>query len=259
MAALISVLIAITLSLLITRIATEALTLTGLSRTSARFQARSAFTGTGFATTESEAIVKHPLRRRIIMWLMFLGNAGFVTVISSLVLTFVSTSSPGDGLSRLFYLLIGIGVLWLLATNRAFNRILTRLVRKALRRWTDLDLQDYARLLHLKGKYQVTQIEVDEDNWLANKKLKQLRLTDEGIAVLGIERRDRIYIGAPYGDTCIYPGDTLIVYGRKAALIELDVRLKGIEGEQAHQKAAAIQQLIQQKQNNYDNQAAKRK
>ncbi|MEL7419682.1 MAG: potassium transporter TrkA, partial [Cyanobacteria bacterium J06555_3] len=74
MPALISVLVAITLSLLITRIATEALTLTGLSRTSARFQARSAFTGTGFATSESEAIVKHPLRRRIIMWLMFLGN-----------------------------------------------------------------------------------------------------------------------------------------------------------------------------------------
>ena len=259
MAALISVLLAITLSLLITRIATEALTLTGLSRTSARFQARSAFTGTGFATAESEAIVKHPLRRRIIMWLMFLGNAGFITVISSLVLTFVSTSSPGDGLSRLFYLLIGIGVLWILASNRAFNRILTRLVRKALRRWTDLDLQDYARLLHLKGKYKVTEIEVDEDNWLANKKLKQLRLADEGIAILGIERRDRIYIGAPYGDTCIYPGDNLIVYGRKAALVELDVRFEGIEGEQAHQKAVAIQQQIEQQQNNHNAPTAKRK
>ena len=70
----------------------------------------------------------------------------------------------------------------------------------------------------------ITIIEVDEDNWLANKKLKELRLTDEGIAVLSIERRDLIYIGAPYGNTCIYPGDTLIVYGRKAALIELDVR-----------------------------------
>ena len=252
MAALISVLIAITLSLLVTRIATEALTLTGLSRTSARFQARSAFTGTGFATSESEAIVQHPLRRRIIMWLMFLGNAGFITVISSLVLTFVSTSSTGDSLSRLLYLFIGIGVLWLVATNRAFNRILTRLVRKALRRWTDLDLRDYARLLHLKGKYQVTEIEVNEDNWLANKKLKQLRLADEGIAVLGIERSDRVYIGAPYGNTCIYPGDTLIVYGRKAALIELDVRPQGEEGDRAHQRAIAIQQQIEQEQSNYD-------
>ena len=259
MAALISVLVAITLSLLITRIATEALTLTGLSRTSARFQARSAFTGTGFATEESEAIVKHPLRRRIIMWLMFLGNAGFITVISSLVLTFVSTSSAGDGLSRLIYLLMGIGVLWLLATNRAFNRILTRLVRKALRRWTDLDLKDYVRLLHLKGKYKVTEIEVDEDNWLANKKLKQLRLADEGIAVLGIERRDRIYIGAPYGDTHIYPGDTLILYGRKTALVELDVRPQGIEGEQAHQREIAIQKQIEAEQEWRDTQKHKLK
>ena len=252
MPALISVFIAITLSLLITRVATEALTLTGLSRTSARFQARSAFTGTGFATAESEAIVKHPLRRRIIMWLMFLGNAGFITVISSLVLTFVSTSSAGDGLSRLVYLLIGIGVLWMLATNRAFNRVLTRLVRKALRRWTDLDLQDYARLLHLKGKYQVTKIEVDEDDWLANKKLKELRLPDEGIAVLGIERRDRIYIGTPYGNTCIYPGDTLVVYGSKAALIELDVRSQGIEGDEAHQKAVALQKIQHEQNSRYN-------
>ena len=252
MAALISVFIAITLSLLITRIATEALTLTGLSRTSARFQARSAFTGTGFATTESEAVVKHPLRRRIIMWLMFLGNAGFITVISSLVLTFVSSSSAGDGLSRLFYLLIGIGVLWLLATNRAFNRILTRLVRRALHRWTDLDLRDYARLLHLKGEYQVTEIEVEEGNWLAHKKLKQLRLTDEGIAVLGIERRDRLYIGAPHGNTYICPGDTIIVYGRRAALVELDVRPEGIEGEQAHRHSIAVQQQIEIEQQKRD-------
>ena len=70
MAALISVFIAITLSLLITRIATEALTLTGLSRTSASFQARSAFTGAGFTTAESEAVVKHPVRRRIIIVLV---------------------------------------------------------------------------------------------------------------------------------------------------------------------------------------------
>ena len=42
MAALISVLIAVTLSLLVTRVAAEALTLTGLSHASASFQARSA-------------------------------------------------------------------------------------------------------------------------------------------------------------------------------------------------------------------------
>ncbi|HHP7232155.1 MAG TPA: TrkA C-terminal domain-containing protein [Xenococcaceae cyanobacterium] len=250
MAALISVLMAIALSLLITRIATEALRLTGLSRASASFQARSAFTGTGFATQESEAVVRHPVRRRIIMWLMFLGNAGIITVISSLVLTFVSTASPEDWLSRFLFLAVGIAILWLLATNRAFNRLLTRLVRKALRRWTDLDLQDYASLLHLKGEYQVMEIAVDEDHWLANKPLKKLRLRDEGIAVLGIERGDGSYVGAPNGDTYVCPEDTLILYGRKLDLVELDIRSEGIVGEKAHQQAIAIQQQIAQQQNN---------
>ena len=252
MAALISVFIAVTLSLLITRIATEALTLTGLSRTSASFQARSAFTGSGFTTSESEAVVEHPVRRRIIMLLMFLGNAGIVTVISSLVLTFVSTSSIQNGLSRLLYLFLGLAILWLFATNKAFNRLLTRLVRKALRRWTDLDLRDYARLLHLRGEYQVIEIEVDNDNWLANKKLKELQLRAEGIAVLGIQRSDGSYVGAPYGDTYICPGDTLILYGRKTCLIELDVRREGTAGEKAHQQAIANQQVIEEEQKKSD-------
>ncbi len=64
---LIALLTVLFLSLLITRLATTALTLTGLSCEMARFQARSAFTGTGFTTSESEAIVNHPVRRRILI------------------------------------------------------------------------------------------------------------------------------------------------------------------------------------------------
>jgi Trk-type K+ transport system membrane component len=41
------------LSLFITRLATTALAATGLSWQAARFQARSAFTGTGFTTSEA--------------------------------------------------------------------------------------------------------------------------------------------------------------------------------------------------------------
>lgn len=82
MFAVISLIIVLTISLLITRIATVALTLTGLSRHTAQFQARSAFTGVGFTTNEAETVVNHPLRRRILMLLMLLGNAGVVTSIS---------------------------------------------------------------------------------------------------------------------------------------------------------------------------------
>ena len=67
MIAIFSLLLVLVLSLLITRIATIALTYTGLSRQSAKFQARSAFTGVGFTTSESEKVVNHPVRRRVLL------------------------------------------------------------------------------------------------------------------------------------------------------------------------------------------------
>jgi len=86
----VTLLLVVSFSIIITRIATIALTYTGLARESARFQARSAFTGVGFTTSESENLVNHPVRRRILMLLMLFGNAGIVTAIASVVMTFVS-------------------------------------------------------------------------------------------------------------------------------------------------------------------------
>lgn len=76
MVAAISLLVVVMVSILITRIATIMLTHTGLSQETARFQARSAISGTGFSTAEAERVVRHPMRRRIVMVLMLLGNAG---------------------------------------------------------------------------------------------------------------------------------------------------------------------------------------
>jgi hypothetical protein len=79
--------------------------LTGLSREAARFQARSAFTGTGFATSETERVVDHPVRRRITMLLMTARSAGSVSIIISLILSFGS----GDGRGQLLKLLGLVG------------------------------------------------------------------------------------------------------------------------------------------------------
>ncbi|MGB3535762.1 MAG: TrkA C-terminal domain-containing protein [Microcoleaceae cyanobacterium] len=252
MAALISVFIAVTLSLLITRVAAEALVLTGLSRQVAQFQARSAFTGSGFTTAESEQVINHPVRRRIVMWLMFLGNAGIITVISSLVLTFVSTVQAGEAATRFLFLSSGLILLWVIATNPAFNRFLTRFVRWALQRWTDLDVRDYASLLNLQGEYQVTELEVQSVDWLAHKRLDELHLRDEGISILGIRRADRTYIGVPKGSTYILPGDIVILYGRQSALAELDFRRPDAAGDDAHQKACVVQQQIDIEQDHQD-------
>ncbi|MBL7118366.1 MAG: hypothetical protein ISS94_06265 [Candidatus Syntrophoarchaeum sp.] len=78
---LVPTLLVIFVSFLIVRAAAIALMMTGMDRKRAVFQALSAFSGTGFTTKEAESIVNHPERRRIVSWLMILGNAGIVTVI----------------------------------------------------------------------------------------------------------------------------------------------------------------------------------
>lgn len=121
MLAIISLLIILALSILITRIATLALVHTGLSRDVARLQSRSAFTGVGFTTCESEAIVKHPVRRRILSILMLLGNVGFISTVSTLIIGFVG-SQPASLWLRLTVLCGGIVVLWLLSISSLVDR-----------------------------------------------------------------------------------------------------------------------------------------
>ncbi|MEQ8467859.1 TrkA C-terminal domain-containing protein [Coleofasciculus sp. E2-BRE-01] len=249
MAALISLLTVISLSLLITRIATVALALTGLSRESAKFQARSAFTGVGFTTNEAEQVVSHPVRRRILMLLMLLGNVGVITTISSLILTFLNTASNQQWLVRSLILGIGLAVLWVLATSKWIDRYLSRLINWALHRWTTLNVQDYANLLRLSGDYTVMEMEVQHDDWLAERELGELGLRQEGVVVLGIQRENGRYVGAPKGHTRICPGDVLILYGRLPLLNELDQRGADWTGEQSHQKAVAQQQRNLAKQN----------
>ncbi|MDD5355458.1 MAG: potassium transporter TrkA, partial [Candidatus Omnitrophica bacterium] len=84
MIALFSLLIIIIMSVVVVRIGSIALELTGLSPEIASFQAQSVFSGVGFTTQESEAIVTHPLRRRIIRILILFGSAGVTTSIATL-------------------------------------------------------------------------------------------------------------------------------------------------------------------------------
>ena len=70
----------ICISYLIVRVGAIALEMTGMDKAKARFQALSAFSGTGFTTREAEMVVNHPRRRKIATYLMILGNAGIVTV-----------------------------------------------------------------------------------------------------------------------------------------------------------------------------------
>jgi NhaP-type Na+/H+ and K+/H+ antiporter len=229
------------MSLLVTRIATTALTLTGLSREAAKFQARSAFTGTGFTTGEAEKVVRHPVRRQIVTVLMVTRSAGLVTIVISLILSFGGRGDESQVLVRLAWLLAGIFVLWFAASSRYIDRYLTHVIERALRRWTELDTRDYQSLLRLSGDYAVKEMAVSEGHWLADKTLRDIRLPEEGVMVLGIYRDSGDYVGAPRAETRIYPGDLLILYGRSEGLHELDQRREDTEGEAAHARAVSKQ------------------
>lgn len=243
MLAIISLLVVIVLSIIVTRIATIALTHTGLSREVAQFQARSAFTGAGFTTHESERVVRHPLRRRIVLALMLLGNAGIISAVSSLILTFVGQS--GSLTLKVVALCAGLVVLWGFATSRWVDRHLSNLIEAFLKRYTRIEVGDVRSLLNLGGDYRLVEMHVTAADWLAGKRLEEAALRDEGVVVLALERQGGAFIGAPAGDTKVAAEDTLIVYGRLAALQALDERLEGRRGDREHSEAVAEQQQVE--------------
>lgn len=240
-----SLIAVVLVSLLITRIATVALTLTGMSRESARFQARSALSGVGFTTSEAESIVSHPVRRRIVMVLMLLGSAGIVTVVATLVLSFANTDAAQKG-QRLGLVIGGLLALWLLARSAWVDARLSRLIAIALSRMSSLDARDYAALLHLSGGHTVSELAVCGDDWLAGRSLRDLDLRDEGVVVLGITRADGRYVGAPRFDTRVERNDTLLVYGPAERIAELDRRPRGDRGERLHELAVAEHERVSQ-------------
>lgn len=246
MIAVLTLILILSVSFLITKVATIALMHTGLSQQSAKFQARSVFTGVGYATKESESIVNHPLRRKIVMMLMLLGNAGIVSVIASLVLTFWSNQEDDLALPwRILMMIAGLLFLWWLFSSKWFNNMLSRLINWGLNKYTDLSVYDYAGILHLGGEYKIAEVFVKESHWMANSTLAEMAISKEGVFILGVTRKDGSYLGVPGHETCILPGDTLIVYGRSSVIKNLLYRGKDEMAEYEH--LLSIQKHLQEK------------
>ena len=213
MVAIILLVVTLALSLSITRIGTVALQLTGMSEESAHFQARSAFYGVGFTTNESESVVNHPVRRRIVLLLMLAGNLGIATSVATILATLSTTSSSEAWVKNLVILSVGLSCLVIVANSRWVSQTMSHLITRALRRWTTLDVHDYVALLHLRAGYSVLEVNVLPGDWLADKTLGELSLSKHGVLLLGIHRPGNVFIGAPTGRTRIHSYDTLVIYG----------------------------------------------
>jgi hypothetical protein len=216
---LVPTILTVFVSLLVVRAGAIALRMTGMSLGTAKFQALSAFTGTGFTTREAESVVNNPVRRRIVSWLMILGNVGIVTVIITATSSFVHSKGlqiPAN------VVVLGLGVLaiLLLARRTGLVRRWERFVEARLSRYAAFDEAPAEALLHLAEGYGLVRIEVGDTSPQAGKTLAESGLAQKRATVLGIERGGR-WLPAPSPETVVTRNDRVVAYGRLEDLQEL--------------------------------------
>ena len=168
MVSAILLILTVVISLLIVRVGSIAFEMTGLDREKARFQALSCFTGTGFTTREAEAIVGNRNRRKVASFLMILGNAGIVTVITTLVVT-ATENRFLLSFRNLSMITLGVTLVVFLFQQKRFINWLGGLIRKCLRKTTDLDQTDVTEILRQAEGYCVSRIHVPAESVLADK------------------------------------------------------------------------------------------
>tara|TARA_R110002110_G_scaffold284986_2_gene499187 strand:+ start:42133 stop:42828 length:696 start_codon:yes stop_codon:yes gene_type:complete len=216
MVAAITLFSVLTISVMFIRFAAMALRLTGLPEDVARFQARSAFTGAGFTTSESETVVNHPLRRRIMSMLMLVGNLGLVTVLATVIVSLVDTvESDKNMISQLGWLVGMLVLLWVIALNPMADRIMCAGVSWLLNRHSAFSDAVPHLLLQMPAGHNVSEMRVGADLGDGGSALSDI--LEPGIRVLGIRRIDGSYENLPGPDMLLQPLDDLLVYGPGSA------------------------------------------
>lgn len=191
--------------LLILWLGSIALEATGMERSKARFQALSALSGTGFTTRESESIVDHPRRRRIVSWLIFLGSVGITTFILIMIL-YVRAGIMAPTLIHIGIILVSILIIILLIWTGMINK-LTNVIIHWLHKATVSTTEE---ILHRLGDYGIARFKIDEATGLTigNTKFKARNIT-----ILAIERGNKV-LSLPKDEEAVLAGDYLLCYGK---------------------------------------------
>jgi hypothetical protein len=217
-------LITILVSFIVVRIGGFALQLTGIEPGVATFQALSAFSGTGFTTTEAERVVRHRARRRIITVLIVLGNAGLVTIIATLVASFTQVNGYSWFFIRLATIIFSIIVLYrLVIGGRIGNRIVQRF-REPLIKFIFKEAPAIEEIFHVGKDWGINLVMTRKNS--KNIGLSVAHATAEvHVEILAIERADAL-LTRPDNEEKIMEGDRLLVYGNRKSVKRL---LEGAE------------------------------
>ena len=217
MGAALSIFVLMSLSIFVVRVGAVALRITGLEDSSARFQALSAFTGTGFTTSETESVVNYPVRRRIVSVLMVIGNLGLVTVLATLVASLVQTQGAMDAVMvQLAWLLLGLALLWLFMLNTTADRIMCGLIGKFLESTTVLGKRSFHRLVQIGDGFSVCEHSAFPDEMLSDGRLAESDLKRLGLQLLAVRtKKGQVSAGYPPNGG-LNEGDTVVLFGLDA-------------------------------------------
>jgi hypothetical protein len=214
MGAALSIFVLLSISIFVMRIAAVALRFTGMPESIARFQALSAFTGTGFTTSEAEMVVNYPLRRRIVSAMMVIGNLGLVSVLATLVSSLVRTEGDVDAVAlQLAWLMAGLVLLWILVLNKRADRLLCSLIGKVLAATNVLGRRKFHRLLQVSDGYSVCEHPVP--SYLHGKSRDRLaeELQELELKLLAVRSAKEGIRSADSPDEPIHEDQQLVLFG----------------------------------------------
>jgi len=202
--------------ILIIEVATMLLEATGLEKEVARFQAISLLTGTGYTTSESERVIKHPVRRKIASFLIIFGTISFAIIVS-FVVSFIANGLNG------MQLMSGVAVLavllFLFKSNLFKNRLLHNIEGRLEKKY--LHQKSLEEIFDLNEEHVIREVTLTKyHDKFVGRSLKELKLADSGIRILTIRRGGKI-IKNPTGSTRLEDGDILLLYGETGQIMKL--------------------------------------
>ncbi|MFH1380764.1 MAG: TrkA C-terminal domain-containing protein [Candidatus Omnitrophota bacterium] len=208
----IPVVLVVAISVFVVKVAAVALKLTGLNEKKAYFQALSAFTGTGFTTKDSELIFEDELRRKIVIFLMILGNAGLITVITTIVISF-EKGNMASLLSNVGIVLVLFFILFKILTHKGVTKFLNDKIEARLEKRPIFQKRPIEEILRIAKNYGIAEVTIHDSCQDLGKTLSESSFRVNDILILAIERENSV-IPTPRAADRIQVDDVLICYGK---------------------------------------------
>ena len=221
---LILIMVVIMIWMIVTKIFSVLLQITGLPKNIANYQSFSLFTNCGFTTSESETITNNKIRRKISLACMITGNF-FSVIIVSLIVNMISSFSLEHGKETYIIALIACGIfviilliLQLPIIKNFINNVIQGIVNLVVNKAHE---ENIITIIENIGKNAVVEIHLHKmPSVLDGKTIHESKLKSKyDINILSIKRHKRLINITR--NTFVETNDVLLVFGEYSNIVEI--------------------------------------